>query len=134
MIPYIFVGATIFAIIPILIIFKILIGKVKENPNQTSMFLSHFLVGAALSETIPIILIIYGFVNLTPVDHIDDLYMPAIIILLTIGAAIFFILLQKSVDTDDRNKASVNQFIILSLALTFAIPFISIIALMLMIP
>lgn len=132
--PYIFVAAVLLAIIPILVIFKISIEKIKENPEQHTKAQIHFFIGAALSEVIPIILIIYGFVNLTAVNDIQELYMPGIIIFLTIGIACFFILLQKTVDVEDHVKDIVNQFVILSIGITNAIPIIAIVSLISMIP
>src|SRR5699024_7788179 len=80
--PYIFVIATIVAIVPILIISKIAMGRIKENPEQREKIYSQFFIGIALSESIPLILIVYGFANLSPVASIEELYAPGLIIIL----------------------------------------------------
>src|SRR5690625_4983146 len=121
MIPYIFVAATAINVLPILLLFKILIEKIKENPNQANKFQMNFLIGAALCESIPILIIIYGFSNLTTMNSIQDLYMPGIIILLITAFANFFIFLQRMVDIDDEIKGVVSQFVIIGIALINAI-------------
>ena len=132
--PYVFVIATVLALIPILIIFKVSIERIKEDNKIAQKAQLHFMIGAALSEIIPIIIIIYGFNNLTAVESIDELYVPGIIILLAMGISSFFILLQRIVDVNQDIKAIVNQFTFLSLAMTASLPIISMISLVLMMP
>lgn len=132
--PYIFVVAVILAIIPMLILFKLSMERIKDDPEQIAKVQTHFLIGAALSEAIPIILIVYGFANLTPVNNVQELYMPGIIILLIVSASLFFIMLQRAVNIEEDVKGIINQFVIISLGITNAIPMVSIIALFLMIP
>lgn len=132
--PYIFVIAVAIAILPILIIYKVTIERIKEQPKQLAKAQTQFLIGSALSEVIPIILIVYGFSNLAPVEDIQELYIPGIIIILITSISAFFILLQRTVGVEKDIQGIVNQFAILSLSITSALPIISIIALVSMIP
>jgi len=132
--PYIFVIAVTIAILPILIIYKVTIERIKEQPKQLAKAQTQFLIGSALSEVIPIILIVYGFSNLAPVEDIQELYIPGIIIILITSISAFFILLQRTVGVEKDIQGIVNQFAILSLSITSALPIISIIALVSMIP
>lgn len=131
---YIFVVATILAITPILIIFKITMERIKENPEQRGKIQTQFFIGVALSETIPIILIVYGFSNLTTVSSIEELYAPGLIIVLFALVAAFFVFLQRTIGVPDDIKEVVNSFALIALAMTTAIPLISIVALFSMIP
>lgn len=132
--PYIFVLATILAIIPILIIFKVSMERIKENPKMREKAQIQFFIGVALSEVIPIILFVYGFSNISPVQTINELYLPGIIILLMMGFAAFFIFLQRMVDVEEDLKDVINIFAMIGLAITNAIPIVSIVALFTMMP
>jgi len=131
--PYIFVIATILAITPILIIYKIAMERIKENPEQIAKAQSQFFIGVALSETIPIILIVYGFSNLTTVASIEEIYAPGLIIILFTALAAFFIFLQRAVDVTEELKPMITIFSLIGLAMCTAIPIISIVALFSMI-
>lgn len=132
--PYVFVIATILAITPILIIFKVMLGRLKENPEQSGKIQSQFFIGVALSETIPLILIVYGFMNLTTASSVEEIYAPGLIIILFTALAAFFIFIQRAVDVGEEIKPVVNSFALIALAMTTAIPIISIVALFSMIP
>lgn len=134
MIPYIFVFATVLAIFPILIIFKVAMEKIKVDPKNPAKAQIRFFIGAALSEVIPILLIIYGFANLSPVETMNELYMPGILILLFMGFATFFVLLQRTIDVDESNQDIVTVFSMIGLSLVNAIPIVSIVALFTMMP
>lgn len=132
--PYIFVIATILAITPILMIFKVMVGRLKEKPEQSSKIQSQFFIGVAMSETIPMILIVYGFVNLTSATNIEEVYAPGLVIILFTALAAFFIFIQRAVDVGEDIKQMVNSFALIALAMTTAVPIISIVALFSMIP
>lgn len=108
--------------------------RIKEDPAQRGKAQVHFLIGAALSEVIPIILIVYGLTNIAPVETIQELYTPGIIIILTIVIAAFFIFLQRTFDVEESHKEAVNTFAMTSMAITNAVPIVAIIALVNMIP
>lgn len=132
--PYFFILPTLLAIIPILIVFKVTIERIKEDPSVSRKAQVHFMIGVAVSEVIPIILFVYGFINLTPVNDIEELYLPGIIILLIMGIAAFFILLQRVVDVDEDTKPLVMTFTTLTFAVSASLPILSIVALVMMLP
>ena len=109
-------------------------GRIKENPERREKIYSQFFIGIALSESIPLILIVYGFANLSPVASIEELYAPGLIIILFTIIAAIFIFLQRAVDVTDEIKGVVATFSFIALAMTTAIPIISIVALFSMMP
>lgn len=132
--PYIFVIATIVAITPIMIVSKIAIDRMKQNPEKKDKIYSSFFIGVALSETIPFILIVYGFTNLSTVANIEELYLPGLVIILFTIVAAIFIFLQRAVDVTEDIRGIITSFSLIALAMITAIPLISIVALISMIP
>ncbi|WP_368653321.1 hypothetical protein AB4Y30_16745 [Ornithinibacillus sp. 4-3] len=131
--PYIFVAATLLAALPILLIFKISIERIKENPEAVMKVQTQFFIWVALAEVIPLLLIIYGMMNLQSGNGIEALYVPAIIIFLTIGFATLFIILQRFFDVTEESKNLIQTFSFLGIAMANAIPFVCIIGLFMMI-
>lgn len=132
--PYLFVMATIVSVIPILFIFKITVERMKDDPSLIQKAQIQFFLWVAILEIIPIILIIYGMANIESVSRIEELYMPGIIILLVSGFAALFIFLQRTFDVEEDLKETMNMFAMISLAMTNAIPIMSIVSLFLMMP
>lgn len=130
--PYLFVVAALLAVLPILLIFKISIESIKENPNDYMKVQQRFFIWVAVAEIIPILLIIYGFSNMDTVYPIEELLLPGIIVLFTIGFASLFIFLQRIIDVNEESRGIIQQFVMLSIALVNAIPLISIVSLFLM--
>jgi F0F1-type ATP synthase membrane subunit c/vacuolar-type H+-ATPase subunit K len=132
--PYIFAAAALLAVIPILILYKKNLEKLKEDPGSSGKVQQNFMIGVAVSEIIPILLIIFGFVNMERVSSITELYIPGLIVLLALSYSISFILWQKSMDVQAENKAVIHSFSMVSIPITTAIPFISLVGLILMLP
>lgn len=131
---YIFALATIIAVIPILFIFKVSIERIKENPKEPQKILIQFILWVAIFEVIPIILVIYGMAKEEVVTSISELYMPGMIILLITSFAAFFIFLQMKVDVERESKEIVQRFCLISFMLVMAIPLLSVVGLLLMVP
>lgn len=128
--PYIFVGASVTAVIPIIILFKVFIERLRENPdNEGKLFIQYF-IGIAIAEFIPIVLVVIGMVNVSPVADISELYFPGALIILVTGAAIFFVLLQQFGDL----RVNTMMYRIISMGLIGGIPIVSLVGLMTMIP
>jgi len=123
---FIFAAAAIIAVIGINTVFKFNIEKVKENPDQIEKAQTNFFIGVALSETIPIIMIIFALVNAEPVA-IEDIYLPALIVLITMAVGALFIFLQRKVDVEEENKQVVNRLSLLAFAMSNAIPIIALV-------
>ncbi|GAB3789550.1 hypothetical protein [Virgibacillus kimchii] len=132
--PYLFVAAAALAVIPILILYKINVEKLKKDPEARGKVQTNFMIGVAVSEVIPIILIIYGFVNMESVANMAELYIPGLIVLFIMSFAISFIFLQKKVDVRPETKTLVHSFSMVSIPLSTAIPLISLVGLILMMP
>lgn len=134
MTPYIFLIATVIAVFPILVIFKVTVERIKENPEKLQKRFMQFFIFVALFEAIPIVLIVYGLSQATSVQSIEQLYMPGILILLIISIAALFIFLQWRVGTDQELKSTIAQFAFIAFALTISIPIISFVGLLMMLP
>src|SRR5690625_1543711 len=106
--PYIFVAASIISVLLVVILFKITIKKIKEDPKAAGHAQTRFFIGVAISEIIPIILIAYGMMNIEQVTDITELYVPGLIIILTVAIALFFVILQKAV-SGDRKSTRLNS-------------------------
>ncbi len=132
--PYLFVAAAALAVIPILILFKINVEKLKENPEERGKVQTNFMIGVAVSEIIPIILIVFAFMNSEAVNTVEELYLPGIIIMFIMLFSVFFIFLQKNVGTEPAAKTVINAFSLVSIPLSTAIPFMSLIGLFIMVP
>ncbi|WP_010648290.1 hypothetical protein [Oceanobacillus massiliensis] len=128
MAPYIFAAAAVIAVIGIIIVFKINLDKIKENPNLMEKAQTNFFIGVAISESLPLILIIYAFINIQeePVP-VDELYIPALIVIMMMVFAAFFIFLQQKVDVEEGQKQQVISFSMIALALANSIPIIALV-------
>ncbi|WHX26056.1 hypothetical protein QNH47_18275 [Virgibacillus halodenitrificans] len=132
MVPYIFVAAAVLAVIPILILYKIHSSKLKEDPSLRDKVQTKFMIGIAISEAIPILLIVYGFIKLEPVQTISALYIPFLIVLFLMAYTVFFILVNKRIDVTPESEETVNAFAMVSLPLSMSMPLIALVSLFLM--
>ncbi|GAQ16858.1 cytochrome B [Oceanobacillus picturae] len=134
MVAYYFVAAAVLAAFPILTLYKVLVGKLKEEPAAQASIQQKFFIGVALSETIPLLLIVFGYINLTPVNSVEELYIPGLIVLFIMAYAVFFIFLQRNVDVTPEAKPIVQSFTLISLALALGVPIIALVSLFMMMP
>jgi F0F1-type ATP synthase membrane subunit c/vacuolar-type H+-ATPase subunit K len=134
MVAYYFVAAAVLAALPILTLYKVLVGKLKEEPSAQASIQQKFFIGVALSETIPLLLIVFGYINLTPVNSVEELYIPGLIVLFIMAYAVFFIFLQRNVDVTPEAKPIVQSFTLISLALALGVPIIALVSLFMMMP
>lgn len=118
---YFFVASAVFSVIPILVIFKINIQKLIENPNQLSEIQRKFLIGVALSKVVPVILLIVGIINMSTVD-LNSLYVPLTIIVIVVAIGFFYISSQRNVDVNEDVKIAVNTLTFIAKPLIFSIP------------
>ncbi|MGJ9458156.1 hypothetical protein [Oceanobacillus sp. CF4.6] len=124
--PYLFTAAAIIAVIGIIMVFKINMDKIKENPEQLEKVQTNFFIGVALCESIPIILIVFALINAEPVP-MEELYIPAAIVMMMMVFAAFFIFLQRNVDVAEDQKQRVNNFSLIALMLANAIPIVALV-------
>src|SRR5690625_78192 len=130
MVAYYFVAATLLAIIPVLVVFKITIEKLREHPEDRGQLLTRFFILVFGIEVLPIVLVILGSINQERVSDISDLYVPGLIIILAYIFAYIFITMQRINDTE----VDTRMFRIIAFALASAIPIVSIVMLITMLP
>ena len=131
---YLFVAAAVLAVLGILFVFKRNVDILKKDPDLITKVNNKLFIGVAISEAIPIVLIIIGFVTMETVSNISELMVPGVIIIMTMVFAIIFILLQTRIDVDEKSKSTVNSFGMITIALANAIPLISVAGLFMMMP
>lgn len=131
---YLFAIAAILACVSILLVFKINIEKIKENPENTAAIQTKFFIGVAIAEVIPMILVVFGMMDLTPVASIEELYIPGIIVIFALVFSPLFIFLQRSVGVPENAKQTVMTFSLIGIALANAIPLIALVSLIMILP
>ncbi|MDQ0176781.1 hypothetical protein [Bacillus chungangensis] len=131
---YIFIIASIVAIFSILTIFKIQLEKLKANPENMQKIQLTFFIGIAIAELIPVILLFYGIMNITPVAALSELYVPAFVILAVMAFGSFFVYLQTKADVSEDAKNLVTSFAFVANAVAMSIPIISLVGLFMMLP
>lgn len=133
-IAYLFVAAAALAVIPILFFFKISMEELKENPSEKNKIQANFFKWVAISEALPILLIVLGIMNLNSVSSIEELYSPGLIVVVLMVVAVLFIFLQKSIGVPQEVKVFVKTFAMIGLIITNAIPLVAIVFMVMMIP
>lgn len=128
---YIFVAAAVFSVIPLLVIFKVNINKLIEDPSQMPKVQGQFLIGVALSKIVPVILLIFGIIKMTTIN-MDSLYVPIAIIIIVVAYGLYFISSQKNIDEDKDVKLAVNTLTTIARPLIFSIPLMAIVFLFMM--
>ncbi len=134
MIANIFMIASVIAVLSIMIIFKVQADKLKKNPDDIEKIQTRFFIGVAIAELIPTAFIIYGYMNVEPVTEISELFIPAFVIFLSMAVASFFIFLQSKESMHKEVKGLLTTFAFVGNAVAMAIPLISLIGLLLMLP
>ena len=131
---YYFVIATALAVLPIAFIFKISLERLIEDPSSIEKTQTKFFLWIAVVETLPILFVIFGFINAEPVQTMNELMMPGIIVVMLAAFGVIFILLQRLSRIPEEIKGTVNTFVAIGIALINSIPIISIVALLTMMP
>lgn len=123
---YIFVAAALASVIPFVVIINMSVKKMIENPNQALQIQKQFLIAVAVSKITPVFLLIVGIVKITYVEDISVLYLPWLIILVTIVVGLFFITKLKQLPDNEDAKLAVNTLISIARPLLFSIPLMAI--------
>lgn len=136
---YIFTLASIIPIIGIAILFKLTLTKLVSNTEPVPKIISRFFITVAIIEIIPIILFVYGFANLETAASIEEVLVPAIILILVLVAGYLFVFLQKkfTIESTNEESESASQIQVLPLiviGLMSALPISSFVAMMMMLP
>ncbi|RKQ34340.1 hypothetical protein [Oceanobacillus halophilus] len=131
---YIPVLAAVIAVIGILAVFKRSVSQLKENPDNLEKIQTKLFIGVAISESIPILLIIYGFINMETVSSIDELFVPMVIVIALMVFSIFYVFTQSRLDVEPEHKPMIRTFGFMGMGLVNAIPIIALVMLFLMVP
>lgn len=129
MAPYVFMLAAVVNVVPIVFLFKVLIGRLKEDTSLRNSIMTKFFIGVATIEVIPILLIVYGMMDQEKYP-MSEMVVPGAVVLLMMGLAGIAILLQRRIDVPAEAKETVNTFTFVALALAMSIPIISIVGLL----
>jgi len=129
-----FAAAVALSVLPIAFIFKISMDRLKENPEERFSIQQKFFIWVFISEIIPIILVIFGFVNMAPAETLNDMLIPAIIIVAITLFGVIFIFLQRLVDVPADMKDMMTTFTLIGISLMFSMPIISTVAFFSMLP
>src|SRR5699024_63553 len=126
--------ATALAVLPIAFIFKISLERLIEDPSSIAKIQTKFFLWIAIVEVLPILFVIFGFINAEPVQTMNDLMVPGIIVLMLAAFGIICTLVQRLARVPEDVKGPANPFVAIRIALVDSIPIISIIALLTMMP
>lgn len=105
MVAYYFVAATLIAVIPILVVFKITIERIRQNPDELKQLFQKFILSIAVIDMLPILFTILGFVHLEPGYDIADVVTPTLIVMVTYIVAVVFIFIQRINDIEIDTSA-----------------------------
>lgn len=129
---YIFVAAALLSVIPVVVVFKNCVNRLKEDPTTMKKVQRQFFVGAALSKIVPAILLMYGIIKITPVDSISKLFIPWAIIVATVIGSLVYIGSQKDPEGNDEVKYTVNTLVTFTRPHIFTIPLMAAVFMFLM--
>lgn len=129
---YIFVVAALLSVIPVVVVFKNCVNRLKEDPQTMKKVQKQFFIGAALSKIVPAILLMYGIIKMTPVDSISKLFIPWAIILATVIGSLVFIGSQKDPEGNEDVKYNVNTLVTITRPHLFTIPLMAAVFMFLM--
>jgi len=129
---YIFVAAAVLSVISLLVIFKVNINKLIEDPSQLPKVQRDFLISVGLSKIVPVILLIFGIIKMTTIK-IDNLLIPlAIIIVVVIYGFIYISSAKKTINKKEDVIFAVNTLVTIARPLTFSIPLMAVVFLLMM--
>lgn len=131
---YLPVLAAAIAVLGIVFTFKRNVDTLKQQPELLQKCQQNLFIGSAISEAIPIVLIVLGFTQMESVYSLNELYVPFTIVFGLILFSISYILLQTKIDVDEDSKGVVFSFGMIAIGLANAIPIIAVVMLFMMIP
>ena len=129
---YIFVIASILSVVPVILILKMTVKQLIENPDDINQIFKRFYTYIALSKIAPVVLLIIGMVNIEKGVEISSLYVPLAIILLVVTYALSFISSQKSLNIEENTQDKITLLATTSRPLILSIPVMSVIFIFMM--
>lgn len=128
---YLFTGAAVFSVLPLIVLFKIHAEKVQEDPDHFNEIQKKFFIGVTVSKIIPALLLIMGITTMDKVA-LEQLIVPWVIILFALIYGIYYILSFKRLPLTGDPKLAVNTLVNLALPFIFSIPLMAAVFLFLM--
>ncbi|WNF38347.1 hypothetical protein RJD24_07960 [Bacillaceae bacterium IKA-2] len=141
---WLFVIAAYIAVIGIFIAYKQLLATIEERINDNEIVtqgnfqkeMSRFFIKVPLIEIVPILLIIFGFIQLEDVQgtgQLSDIIIPFgfVLIVLVFGITNVLLLRARLVsikDIDNQSKPFINALSFIGISLLAAIPIVSFVA------
>lgn len=129
---YIFVVAALLAVLPVVVVFKKCVDKLKKDPHSMKKVQKQFFIGAAMSKIVPAILLMYGIIKMTPVDSISTLFIPWAIIGGTVIGSLIYIGSQKDPEGNKDVKYTVNTLVTITRPHLFTVPLMAVVFMALM--
>lgn len=134
--PYLFVAAAVISIFVVVLSYKIAVRKLVEGSESIFNVQKKFFIGVSIGEVIPILIFIFGFMQIEQASGVEVGLIPLLIIVLAFGIGGLAILLQHKFSGgtgDDSEKAMhIRTLGLISFALSGSIPIVSIVALFIM--
>ncbi len=128
---YYFVIAALLSVISLVVVLKVNLDKVIDDPKRMYEVQKSFLIGVALSKIIPVVLIIIGIVQMKQAE-MNDLIVPIIVILVALLAAFIYMSYKKKINAKEEVTIAVHTLVKMARPLLFSIPLMAIIFLWLM--
>lgn len=121
---YLFTGAAIFSVIPLLILVKIYMEKVKQDPHNFNELQKKFFIRILISKIFPTLLLVLAMTQMENI-HRAQAIIPWLIILFVLIYGIYYILSFKKLPLKGAAKEAVHILATLSLPFIFSIPLIA---------
>jgi|SRR5690625_730680 len=129
---YLFVSAAVLAVIPTVIIFKVLSNRLKEQPEQYNQVQKHLFIGVAMSKIVPVIILIFAILRMPSGIELNRLFIPWLIIFITVIVSFMYITSQKKLSLQPHAQRAVNTLVTITRPHLFSIPLMAVIFLYLM--
>lgn len=131
MIPYIFMIAALISIFAVLIIFKLYLNRLIEEPETLVAIQRRFLISIGISKVIPIILLIFGMAKMSEFEQ-GNVIIPILIIVVAVIYTLYDISKQNNQSYDQKTQQAVYTLIFIARPLIFSIPLMAIIFLVML--
>lgn len=123
--------AALLSVISLVIVLKVNLTKVIDDPKRIYDVQKSFLIGVALSKIIPVVLIIIGIMQMKPAE-LADLIVPILVIVVTLLLALIYMSYQQKIKAKEEVTIAVHTLVKVARPLLFSIPLMAIIFLWLM--
>lgn len=128
---YFFIGAALFSIAPLMVLYKLNVEKVKNDPDNFNHIQKRFFISVTVSKILPALLLILGITQMETV-MLEQLVIPWLIILVALIYGVYYVLSFKKLPIEGKSKEAVNTLSTLTIPFIFSIPIMAALFLFLM--